>query len=166
MDVKMHTIKAGPDGCADAGATISLPDAEAKRLIEGKFAVKATRPARETAMIDPVRQEQTERDQAKARAETEAAKEAERKSAQSIGQALESLDPTDDEDWTAAGKPAMDRVKELTGSTTLTRAELEALYPDFARPVTVSATGAPAEAATATSEPAPAGSSAARSNRP
>jgi len=166
MDVTMHTIKAGPDGCADAGATISLSDAEAKRLIKGKFAVEATRPVRETAMIDPAGQERAEREQAKARAEAEAAKEAVRKSAASVGQALESIDPTDDEDWTAAGKPAMDRVKELTGSTTLTRAELEALYPDFARPVAVSATGAPAEAAKATSEPAPAGSSAARSNRP
>ena len=43
-------------------------------------------------------------------------------------------DPVEDDDWTSGGKPAMDRLKTLTGSTTLTRAEVDALVPDFKRP--------------------------------
>lgn len=137
MDVKMHTIMAGPNGCADAGVTISVPDAEAKRLIDGKFAVEAvTRPISETAVIDPAVQERNERDAAKA----EAVKEAENKSTESIKRALDALNVDDDEDWTAGGKPAMGRVKELTGSTSLIRAEIEAHYPDFTRATASNAT--------------------------
>ena len=163
MDVKMHTIKAGPDGCADAGTTITVSDVEGKRLVDGKFAVAATRPNRETAMFDPARQEQAERDKAKASADEASAKEASSKTAQVVGKALDALDPMEDDDWTANGKPAMDRVKELTGSTTLTRAELKALYPDFSRPA-VPEGGESAEIEAAGSEPVPHAASGARSN--
>ncbi|MCW1932618.1 hypothetical protein [Pararhodobacter zhoushanensis] len=130
MDVKMHSIMAGPDGCADAGQVVSLSPAAAESLIKGGFASMAKLPARETAMIDPRDIQQREREAAAQQAKDELA----RKSADAVRAALDRLDPGDDEDWTAGGKPAMHRVKELTGSATLTRAELDGLFPDFVRP--------------------------------
>ncbi len=47
--------------------------------------------------------------------------------------ALDKLDPKDDDDWTAAGKPAMGRIEALIG-VPITRAEVEAMFPDFKRP--------------------------------
>lgn len=133
MDVKMHTIKAGPSGCADAGTIVTLPDVEAQKLIDGKFAVKASAPLRETAMISPAMQAQLDRDRAKAIADERAANEERCKSPDNILSALKELDMDDDEDWTAAGKPSVDRVKQITGSTTLSRAEIDDLFPDFSR---------------------------------
>ena len=133
MDVKMHSIMAGPDGCADAGEVVTLSATAAKRLIKGNFAAEVAAPVRETTMVDPRQQEKLDADRAAERAKQEAEREAESKTAESVGLALDALDPTEDDDWTASGKPAMDRVKDLTGSASITRAELDALYPDFTR---------------------------------
>lgn len=46
--------------------------------------------------------------------------------------ALELLDPSKDEDWTAAGLPAVEAVATLAGGK-VTRAQIEALAPDLTR---------------------------------
>lgn len=50
-----------------------------------------------------------------------------------IRAALSRLDTKKDDDWTAGGLPSMERMKELTGSTDLTRAEVAAVSPGFSR---------------------------------
>lgn len=50
-----------------------------------------------------------------------------------IRSALSRLDPSKDADWTAAGLPAMDRVKELSGLDDLGRAEVGEAVPGFSR---------------------------------
>jgi len=159
MDVMMHSIKAGPDGCADAGETIRVSQEEGERLIKQKFATKATPrfPAREIAMIDPDVAEQKEREEAARRQ-----KEAATKTPQSVQAALAQLDPAEDEDWTSDGKPAMDRIKALTGSATITRDELNAMFPDFRR---LEASTASEQSAHPAASPA-ATNSGPRSNKP
>lgn len=48
-----------------------------------------------------------------------------------IKAALAALDPKKNDDWTNAGLPSMDRMKELTGLSDLTRAEVSAVAPGF-----------------------------------
>lgn len=50
-----------------------------------------------------------------------------------IRSALSRLDPSKDADWTAAGLPAMDRVKELSGLDDLGRQEVGEAVPGFNR---------------------------------
>lgn len=51
---------------------------------------------------------------------------------ESVKSAIELLDPTKDEDWTAAGLPAVDAVAALAGGK-VTRAQIEALAPGLTR---------------------------------
>lgn len=123
-------------------------------------------------------------------AEAIKAEEAERvakaKSPESVEKALGQLNPEDDEDWTAAGKPAMSRVEALIGTKEITRAELDEMFPDFRRPApsgeggpgTGPGTGVPSGSSnnpsndpgngegSGTGGPAPTGGRGARSNRP
>jgi hypothetical protein len=64
----------------------------------------------------------------------EAAAIAKAKSPESVKAALDQLDPANDEDWTAAGLPAMGRIEALIGTKEITRAEVSAMFPDFKRP--------------------------------
>jgi len=59
-----------------------------------------------------------------------------------IEQALASLDATDDAQWTAAGLPRLEVVRELTGDASLSREDIEAAAPGFSRdnPVVVKST--------------------------
>jgi hypothetical protein len=51
-----------------------------------------------------------------------------------IAEALELLDPTDDNHWTAAGLPSMDAVADALGVGGFSRADVEAANPGFKRP--------------------------------
>lgn len=51
---------------------------------------------------------------------------------ESVKSAIELLDPTKDEDWTAAGLPAVDAVAALAGGK-VTRAQIESLAPGLTR---------------------------------
>lgn len=48
-----------------------------------------------------------------------------------IKAALAALDPKNNDDWTNAGLPSMERMKELTGLSDLTRSEVSAVAPGF-----------------------------------
>lgn len=162
MDIKMHSIMAGPDGCADAGETVQVSSEKGKLLLEGKFASKTTPrfPARETQAVDPRVIEQREREEAAQRQRDEAAREAAATTSDAVSNALQQLDPTEDDDWTGGGKPAMDRVKEITGSQSITRAKLDEMFPDFRRPVEANADAKTVAATATTATAAP------RSNKP
>jgi len=162
MDIKMHSIMAGPDGCADAGETIRVSHEQGKRLLAGKFGSKVTPrfPARETQTVDPRVIEQREREEAAQRQRDEAAREAAATTPDMVSGALQQLDPSDDDDWTSGSKPAMDRVKEITGSQSITRARLDEMFPDFRRPVESNGDTATAETPASTTTAAP------RSNKP
>ena len=121
MQVKMLKVSASALLCADAGEIVTVDDILGKQLIVAGAANSHMPVRRETAMIDPKSVEEAQRERSRALAEAEAA----RKKPDAIQQALDRLDVKEDEDWTAAGKPAMDRIKELSGSTTLTRAEVD-----------------------------------------
>lgn len=133
MHVKLSSIMAGPEGCADAGTTIPVSDTKAQALIKGGFGRKVSGPTRETAAVDAAQMAERERQNAEAEARAAAEQEKNAKSTDVVLAALARLDRDDDEDWTAAGKPAMDRVKELTGSLTLQRSDVDAIAPDFRR---------------------------------
>lgn len=138
--VTLHTIAAGPNLLADAGSTISVDDKFAKLLTDGKFGTEASaaqvagnrrRAKTESAVFDPA----AEHAARMASEETgRAAAEETAKSVDSIKAALAKLDPANDDHWTAGGLPAVGEVKHLTGSTTLTRADIEAADAAFARP--------------------------------
>ena len=132
MKVRMTTIYAGPRGTANAGElSPDLPADEADALLAAGHAL----PAREELGADAKATDAADAEAKRAAAEKEAAeKEAAAKEPDHVRAALDRLDPADDEHWTGAGKPAMDIVKELTGSATLTRAELDAIAADFKRP--------------------------------
>ncbi len=55
MKIKMLTLEAGPEGVREPGKIYQVPDAEAKRLIAGGFAVDAT------YLDEPVRRRAPER---------------------------------------------------------------------------------------------------------
>lgn len=146
MRVRMiSTVYATARGTAQPGQlTPDIPKEEAEALIAKGYATEAgAGPAakRETAAVDPAAAEEAER-QAAADAAREAARkakedeeaEAKAKSPESVKVALDQLDPADDEDWTGAGKPAMKRIEELTGSKSITRQEVDQMFPDFKRP--------------------------------
>lgn len=138
-NITLHTIAAGPNLLADAGTTIAADDKFAKLLTDGKFGTEASaaalsagrRSKSATPVFDPAAEhaalmaaQEAGRDQAEAAAKTPEA----------IKAALAKLDPADDDHWTAGGLPAVGAVKELTSSTTLTRADIEAAAPGFERP--------------------------------
>ena len=50
-----------------------------------------------------------------------------------IKRALDTLDPKNDAHWTNGGLPSMERMKEITGKSDLTRAEVSAVAPGFDR---------------------------------
>ncbi len=142
--IQMNTIMAGPEGAFEPGRKLTIGvDISAERaeeLVKGQYAkVIGTGPAaRETAALDPDAVAEIERAKAQEDAAEAAKREADREAAakapDAIKAALEKLNPTDDEDWTGGGKPAMDKLKELTGSKTLTRADVDAVDPEFQRP--------------------------------
>lgn len=157
MKVKLHTISASPSGCADSGEPVTLSDDEGKRLIAtGTAQIHTTAQVSDVASAALVEEQARKLDEARLREKE--IREAEGKSLASVTAALNSLDPADDDDWTSGGKPAMDRLKTLTGSTTLTRAEVVALVPEFKRPVATEAAKPAAQPAAASSGP--------RSNKP
>lgn len=53
-----------------------------------------------------------------------------------IVQALDMLDPSDDEHWTEDGSPRVDKVREITGIEDLSREEITDAAPQFMRPST------------------------------
>jgi hypothetical protein len=140
MKVKLHTISAGPGGCADAGEPVTLSEGEGKRLIAAGAAQPHTAPLVSEARPSTLVEEQA-RKREETRLQDEADREASAKSLTSITAALNALDQSEDDDWTSGGKPAMDRLKMLTGSTTLTRAEVDALASEFKRPTEAETAG-------------------------
>ena len=54
-----------------------------------------------------------------------------------LKEAIQSLDPKVDSDWTSAGKPAITSVERALGRTGLTRKVIEAALPGFVRPAPV-----------------------------
>jgi hypothetical protein len=134
MRIKLNKVIAGPTLCADAGESVTVDDTFGKALIVSGAAERVAAPKRETAVIDPARIEADERAEALRKAQEDAAK----KAPDVIKKALDVLSLDEDDDWTSSGKPAMDRLKELTGSPTLTRAEVDAAFPEFRRPVSES----------------------------
>lgn len=137
QSIKLISILAGPALTANPGDILRIPDhvsAEAaEALVAGRYAVPVAAKSAGTVALSPeaaVTAAEILRRQAAEQAVTEAAA----KSADSVATALSLLDPANDDDWTAGGKPTMERVKELTGSATLTRAELDEMFPDFRRP--------------------------------
>jgi hypothetical protein len=61
--------------------------------------------------------------------------DATRDGSRAIVEALTKLDPADDANWTADGKPKMAALEVLLGRTDITRAQVEAAAPGFSRPV-------------------------------
>lgn len=57
---------------------------------------------------------------------------------QTLEEALNSLDPEDEAHWTKGGLPNLKVLSELTG-TTVTRADIDAIIPDFNRTVAAEA---------------------------
>lgn len=55
----------------------------------------------------------------------------------SIGDALDQLDHSNQNHWTADGKPRIDTMRLLTGNNQLTREDIVAEFPDFVRVVQV-----------------------------
>ncbi|MDF3413282.1 hypothetical protein HKX54_02340 [Sulfitobacter sp. M57] len=131
MDIKLKTIIANAQLCADAGETVSVDNKLGEALIAAGDAERVGPAARENTSIDPRQVEVDERAAALRKSQEDAAK----KTPDAIKKALDQLSTEADDDWTASGKPAMDRVKELTGAADLTRAELDDLFPEFIRPV-------------------------------
>ena len=60
--------------------------------------------------------------------------DATRDGSRAIVEALTKLDPADDANWTAEGKPKMAALEVLLGRTDITRAQVEAAAPGFTRP--------------------------------
>ncbi len=60
--------------------------------------------------------------------------DATRDGSRAIVEALSKLDPADDANWTADGKPKMAALEALLGRTDITRAQVEAAAPGFTRP--------------------------------
>ena len=60
--------------------------------------------------------------------------DATRDGSRAIVEALTKLDPADDANWTADGKPKMAALEVLLGRTDITRAQVEAAAPGFTRP--------------------------------
>lgn len=138
--VTLHTIAAGPNLLADAGATISVDDKFAKALTDGKFGTETSAAAvaagnrrgkANAPVFDPAAEHAAR--MASEEVSRNAAEEL-AKSADSIKAALAKLDPANDDHWTAAGLPAVGEVKILTSSATLTRADIEAADAAFVRP--------------------------------
>ena len=48
--------------------------------------------------------------------------------------AVTNLDPTNDEHWTADGRPRIDEVEKAYGSAGVTRADVDAIAPGYTRP--------------------------------
>lgn len=150
MKLIMITTMAGPELTADAGTPVDVSEKFGKALKAGGFARDplanelrgSTSDAAFAAAIlgKPVPVETDAERTARLSAEnTETARlESERiktaKLPENVKAALDQLNPADDEDWTAGGKPSMHRVETLIGTKDITRAELDAMFPDFKRP--------------------------------
>ncbi len=126
--VTMKAVKAGPSGTAGIGDVIAVDPDEYKALLDGGFAVDGDE-RRKKPVSEPARQSNLADQEA-----TAAEKEKAAKQPANVKAALGLLVPADDDHWTAGKKPAMDVIKGLLGSTTLTRKELDLMFPDFMRP--------------------------------
>lgn len=60
---------------------------------------------------------------------------------ETVADALQALDPANDEHWTSRGVPSIDAMTKLLGRT-VTRAEIEAVAPDYTRSVAKAAKAA------------------------
>lgn len=158
-----HSIAAGPNLQAQPGQTVQVDDPKlAKALKMGQFAEALGAPASAPAAppagselrsdgptiaefiaagYDPnnyppagYASRNTPEEIAAAIAQADADKLAKAKSPESVQAALMQLDPRNDEDWTAAGKPSMARIEAIIGTKDITRAEVDAMFPDFRRP--------------------------------
>ena len=104
----MVTIACGPDVNSQPGDIVDVTGKN-DPLIVGGFAMI------ETAMLDP-------------------ATETRNAGPDDIIAALELLDPADDDDWTAKGKPATGRIRDLTNDPKVSAAAIKYAAPDFVRP--------------------------------
>lgn len=150
MKVLMKTIYAGTAGTSDAGKpSPDISKEEAQSLVDAGHAefIAASSTAKETAAGSSGAETAADREAAKkeaARIEAEQAaalEEAEKKckSPEEVQAALDMLDTDNDDDWTAGGKPAMDRIKDLTGSTTIVRGDVDEMFPEFSREAAIAA---------------------------
>lgn len=71
MKVKMLTLQAGPNGVREAGRIYDVPEAEARQLIEGRYAVEVSRqePVERAVRVAPSRRKRTFDEPAKDEAE-------------------------------------------------------------------------------------------------
>lgn len=164
MQIKMLKVSASPALCADVGEIVTVDEGLGKALIKVGAAKMSTPVGREDASFDPVEMESAELERSRKQAEEEVA----RKSPAAIVAALNLLDQGDDDHWTAAGKPAMDRLKDITGHAGLTRSDVDDAAPDFKRNEVVLAEAVSTEVPPA-AEPKPssaAAQSTARSSAP
>lgn len=138
--VKLNKIYAGPEGAANPGEDFSCSKELVDELKAGGHVAAAGTGAskRETAKVkspggsgdDPA---EVARLAEKKRRADEA--EVKAKTPEAVKAALELLDVDNDAHWNEkGGKPSIEAVREMTGSTTLTRKELDAIAPDFVRP--------------------------------
>lgn len=143
MRVTLNRIKAGPDGTADAGQTIEVDEKLGKFLTSRKIASLPSGTQTAAIDIDQIRNEEHERAKEaleRAQAEKAAQEKADRDKANEAGRqpqaiidAAAKLDPANDEHWIGSGLPAVSAMQQLTGSQTLSRADISAAG-DFRRP--------------------------------
>lgn len=138
--VKLNSIYAGPEGAANPGESLECSAALATQLKDGGFAAKAGKGAskRETATLDNGGGSGDDPAALAAAAEKKRLAdeaEAKAKEPEAVKAALELLDGDNDAHWNKkGGKPSVEAVREMTGSATLTRKEIDAIAPDFVRP--------------------------------
>ncbi len=160
MRITLLTTMAGPTLTAQAGETIEVADEMGEALKAGGYAkdpkpvaagqsdaafmaaitgkpvnlLKQDGPTVAEFVKAGYASKSTAEEIADAIKSDEMAAAAKAKSPESVKAALDQLDPANDEDWTAAGLPAMGRIEALTGTKEITRAEVTAMFPDFRRP--------------------------------
>lgn len=139
-NVKLNKIYAGPEGAANPGEPFKCSDKLAAELKKGGHIAAAGDGAskRETAKVNnPGGSGDDAAELARIAEEKRVADEAEAKAKEpeAVKAALELLDGDNDAHWNKRdGKPSVDAMREMTGSATLTRKEIDAIAPDFVRP--------------------------------
>lgn len=109
---------ASPAGCADADTEVIVDSERGKALVDGSFAEASTAPekpkVKPKAESAPIVVEITEAD---------------------LKAALDQLDATNADHWNGNGKPDLATLRDLTGSTSLSRTDVDGLAPDFRHPM-------------------------------
>lgn len=122
-----HALAAAITGKSGGPAALKTDGPTVAEFVKAGYSAKNYPPA-------GYESKSTEAEIADAIAAEEEAAETKAKSPESVKAAIDQLKPDDDEDWTAKGKASVARIKELTGSKSITRDEIDAMFPDFARP--------------------------------